>query len=68
MASFKPCWRSKKATAPCSNSVPAIPRVGRPRSIPIEPQRPLQIVNTESNDRDPRLHKSYKRSAQVHER
>src|SRR4029077_2805923 len=25
-------------------------------SIPIEPQRPLQVVNTESNDRDPRLH------------
>ena len=30
IASFKPFSRSKKATAPCSNSVPKMPCVGRP--------------------------------------
>jgi len=31
IASFNPASKSKKATAPCSNSLPIMPCVGRPR-------------------------------------
>src|SRR5215467_15731483 len=54
MASFNPFMRSKNATAPCSNSVPTMPRVGNPR--PSRCQRSFQIVDADRNQRDSRLH------------
>ena len=58
-ASFSPAWRLKNATAPFSISRPDDSLRGQAQTVPIEGDRPLEIVDAQGDEGDAWLHGSW---------